>query len=420
MEGTNYSAIINTLFEITGIILFIQSLAPLEKRRRRFWCVLLFAVVAILVGAVNIFQYNRMLLMLNYVVIVLFSSFYYRIWLRDGFLYTVIAIVAVSMIELIVYMPLNLLGRLGLSDAVITLTAVIITVCICVLFARKRIVSLLKQWLKMDRHRLYYLSVIASVMVIIAIIYFKERREMSLLEGFYLLAALGILFISVYRITFYQKELKLHKQYSTVYGEAIREIRERQHKFSDQLDAIYGLYNVYHNYDDLVQQQKEQLGQLRKYVMPAKILILESPLVVAHVYQKMYEAREAGIDMELDLRCGLQDLKIPEIYLIEVLGNLLGNAMDEILAREKGEKLYLSVYQIKSTVHIQVYNEHDRIPIETFKKFFERGYSSKGEGRGVGLHYVKKIVHQYGGELEVGNIKVEGKNCFSIKVSFEV
>ena len=66
--------------------------------------------------------------------------------------------------------------------------------------------------------------------------------------------------------------------------------------------------------------------------MPAKILILESPLVVAHVYQKMYEAREAGIDMELDLRCGLQDLKIPEIYLIEVLGNLLGNAMDEILA----------------------------------------------------------------------------------------
>ena len=421
MEGIkNFAVIVNTLFEMTGLFLFIQSLAPVEKKRRRVWCILLFAVIGVLVGAVNIFQYDRIILILTYVVISLFASFYYRIALKDAVLYTVIAIVAVSIIELIVYIPLNLLGQMGLSDAVITLSAVIITVCICGIFAWKRMISRIKNWLKMDKHRMYYLSIIASVMVIVAIIYFKERRKMSLLEGFYLLAALGILFISVYRITFYQKELKLHKQYSAVYGEAIREIRERQHKFSDQLDAIYGLYNVYHNYDDLVQQQKEQLGQLRKYVMPAKILILESPLVVAHVYQKMYEAREAGIDMELDLRCGLQDLKIPEIYLIEVLGNLLGNAMDEILAREKGEKLYLSVYQIKSTVHIQVYNEHDRIPIETFKKFFERGYSSKGEGRGVGLHYVKKIVHQYGGELEVGNIKVEGKNCVSIKVSFEV
>lgn len=416
----NIAVIVNTLFEMTGMFLFIQSLAPIEKRRRKFWCILLFAVVAVLVGAVNIFQCNRMVLMLTYVAIILFASFYYRITVKDAFLYTVIAIVAVSMIELVVYIPLNLLGRLGLNDAIITFIAVCVTVCICLLFAKKRIVSWVKNWLKTDKNRFYYLSVIASVMVIIAIIYFKERREMSLLEGIYLLAALVILFISVYRITFYQKELKLHKQYSAVYGEAIREIRERQHKFSDQLDAIYGLYRVYDNYDDLVQKQKEQLGRLREYVMPAKILILESPLVVAHVYQKMYEAKEAGIDMKLDLRCGLQDLKIPEIYLIEVIGNLLGNAMDEILARGKGEKLYLSIYQLKSTVYIQVYNEHDRIPIETFKKFFERGYSSKGEGRGVGLHYVKKIVHQYGGELDVGNIKVEGKYCFSIKVSFEV
>lgn len=420
MAGIDYSVIINTLFEITGIFFFIQSLVSKDRKRKWFWCIVLFATVLFFVAVVNVFQCDRKLLLLCYGVIIVFTSFYYRLGIKESILYTIIAVVAVSMIELIVYIPLRLLGRLGLNDSIITFIAVCITVCICILFAQIQIISWIKNWMKFDKNRFYYLSVIASVMVIIAIIYFKERREMSLLEGIYLLAALVILFISVYRITFYQKELKLHKQYSAVYGEAIREIRERQHKFSDQLDAIYGLYRVYDNYDDLVQKQKEQLGRLREYVMPAKILILESPLVVAHVYQKMYEAKEAGIDMKLDLRCGLQDLKIPEIYLIEVIGNLLGNAMDEILARGKGEKLYLSIYQLKSTVYIQVYNEHDRIPIETFKKFFERGYSSKGEGRGVGLHYVKKIVHQYGGELDVGNIKVEGKYCFSIKVSFEV
>lgn len=420
MAWLDYSVIVNTLFEIMGIFLFIQSLAPIDRRRKWLWCIPFFTLSTAFVVLVDITQYNRIWTMLCYGVIIAFSSFYFQIKIRDAFFYTVIAIVAVSMIELVVYIPMNLLGRLGLNDSMVTCIAVSITVCICGLFARIRIVSWFKSWLRLDTNRFYYLSVIASVMVIIAIIYFKKHQEMSLLEGIYLLAALAILFISVYRITFYQRELKLHKQYSKVYGEAIREIRERQHKFSDQIDAIYGLYSVYDNYDDLVQKQKEQIGNLKEYLMPAKILVLESPLVIAHVYQKMCEAKEEGIELKLELSCGLQELCIPEIYLVEIISNLVGNAMDEIRSRGKGEILYIRIYQLKSVVYIQVCNEHDKIPPSIYNKFLERGYSSKGEGRGVGLHYVKKIVRQYGGNLKIGNVSIEDKDYFSIKISFEV
>lgn len=88
MEGIkNFAVIVNTLFEMTGLFLFIQSLAPVEKKRRPVWCILLFAVIVVLVGAVNIFQYDRIILILTYVVIILFASFYYRITLKDAVLY---------------------------------------------------------------------------------------------------------------------------------------------------------------------------------------------------------------------------------------------------------------------------------------------------------------------------------------------
>ena len=47
---------------------------------------------------------------------------------------------------------------------------------------------------------------------------------------------------------------------------------------------------------------------------------------------------------------------------------------------------------------------------------FEDGYSTKGEGRGIGLYHVRKLVQKYKIDLAVENQNQEEQNyiCFSI------
>lgn len=215
------------------------------------------------------------------------------------------------------------------------------------------------------------------------------------------------------------KSSKLLKDYFSVYGEAIQEIRERQHKFINQLNAVYSLCLLYDSYEELVQKMQEELENLKDYIMPAKILILENPIVVSHVYQKMCEANENNIELKMDFSCGLDTIDIPEIYLVEIIGNLLDNAMDEVKTRQLGEKVYFAVFQSEEGICIQICNEHEKIPYSEYKEFFKRGYTSKGKGHGEGLAYVKKIVHKYRGIIDVENILLNNRNCFSIKVIFK-
>lgn len=236
------------------------------------------------------------------------------------------------------------------------------------------------------------------------------------------LGTTGILMLIKVGISDWYWKIKLSKMlkgYFSVYGEAIQEIQERQHKFTNQLNAIYSLCLLYDNYDDLVQKMQEELDNLKKYTMPAKLLILENPIIVSHVYQKMCEANKSNIELKMNFSCGLDTIDIPEIYMVEIIGNLLDNAMDEVKSRRLGEKVYFVVFQSEEGICIQVCNEHEKIPYSKYKEFFKRGYSSKGKGHGVGLAYVKKIVHKYRGDIEVGNIVMNNQNCFSVKIIFK-
>ena len=47
---------------------------------------------------------------------------------------------------------------------------------------------------------------------------------------------------------------------------------------------------------------------------------------------------------------------------------------------------------------------------------FKLGYSTKGEGRGIGLASLKTLVKEYNGKLSVENEELEDINWLKIKV----
>lgn len=414
------SILFTSILEVSSVILIALSFSDKGKRIELKKELVVYVIVTICITIINIGELHKGLLIICYVVTILnlYRSYYHKI--IESILYFVIAIVCIGIMELIVYVPVNLLLGKCFSDKIIPVIVVGITFILCIFIRKKKIFLFPRNFITNKEYKLFIIFLLGVGIVFGAMFCFSFNKGMDFLEGLCLVVAASVIIYVTCTMLLYRYELKLQKEYSQVYGNVVETIRQRQHKFMNQINAIYLMFTLYDNYDDLVRKQKEELDELKQYMMPNKILILEKPLIVAHVYQKMCEAKDNGIDLQMNLSCSMQEIEIPEIYLIEIIGNIFDNAMEAVLARGLQESIYLSIFQEEGKIHIQICNEHDKISFADYSQFFTAGYSTKGKNRGIGLPYVKKIVKKYKGEIVIGNVQVKDKNCFSVKVSFPI
>ena len=61
-------------------------------------------------------------------------------------------------------------------------------------------------------------------------------------------------------------------------------------------------------------------------------------------------------------------------------------------------------------------NSSEKIPLDEMCRFFEKGYSSRGSGRGLRLYNVKEICEKYGVDIVCDNTEVDDKNWFFIEL----
>lgn len=414
------AAVVASLFELGSVLVILSSFADKRKTGHFMKQVLPCLIIMGCMVAINFFQASEFLLLVCYGMIILNTFWYYHFSVPEGVCYCLLGVILASMLEMILYVPVYLIcGRSWLWQFIPVMIGVL-TLAVCWLIRRRRLLLPLKNfsWFK-ENNGGVAIAVIGGI-VFLTILLFKSGAGLNFMEGaYFILAVLAVLF-AVYKISIYRYELKVKKEYAEAYSKMLDLVRSRQHKFMNQIDAIYSLFEVYDNYDDLVREQARELKNLQHYMMPNRILVLERPLIIGHVYQKTCEAMDRGIDLQLHLTCGLQDLEIPDVMLIEVIGNVLDNAMEEVLLRKKDETVYLSIFKKETHICIHVSNEHEKIPYSVYKEFFVDGYSSKGSDRGIGLSYVKKIVKRYKGSIDIGNEMKNGRNCFYVKINFPI
>ena len=138
---------------------------------------------------------------------------------------------------------------------------------------------------------------------------------------------------------------------------------------------------------------------------------------IAHIFEKIAEAQEAGLRIRLKLSCSLADCGIDDIHMVEILGTLLDNAIQDMIATKQKEFLYIEV-KYEEGIIIRVANPHKKIKNPEMRLMFEKGYSTKGEGRGIGLYNVRELVKKYKVDLAVENQSEEEQNyiCFSLVI----
>ena len=259
--------------------------------------------------------------------------------------------------------------------------------------------------------RLYWIAILAipcgTLLLVLMIC-----REYERLGGMVILLISCIL-LALNLLTFYV--LDRLEEYSSAYYE--KELLTRQNRaYRAEFDLMR---QSERQASALRHDMKNHLAVLREYAAQGKTQELEryldafdqklirpglihtgNPDIDSILNYKLGQAEEAGARLELDI-------KLPESFtayafdLNVILGNLLDNAV-EALPEIDDPWISLSLQVDRGVFFLRVSNGYDGMTFQTDGPDGPVYHSrKKGEGHGLGLGIVRRIVDKYNGELQI-------------------
>lgn len=108
---------------------------------------------------------------------------------------------------------------------------------------------------------------------------------------------------------------------------------------------------------------------------------------------KMIRAQELGVDAQVEVYKQIDEMNMDSIDLCRVTGILLDNAIEAVV-ETADPTVRVAIIQKKEAIVLIFANSlpEDSPPIH---HFFEEGFSTKGENRGIGLSTLKKTLKKY-------------------------
>ena len=215
------------------------------------------------------------------------------------------------------------------------------------------------------------------------------------------------------------EELRIYQLYTETFEEAVAAIRMKQHEFDNHINAIKCMQYTIHDTEKLIDEQNKYCDKILQDNKYNKLLkVKTSPILIGYLYSKFTAASIHSINIEYEI----QDISIEKISindLIEIIGILFDNAV-EALENLDDKQIEVKLMQIDNRFLVSVANRSDRKTNSEIEKFFEYGYSTKGDGHGVGLHRANSLLKKYKAYIQVENINKCGDNFLSFKIMFDL
>lgn len=212
-----------------------------------------------------------------------------------------------------------------------------------------------------------------------------------------------------------ENEIKTYKMYIQPLEELTKEIRARQHEFDNHLNAVLNMHVTIDNYDELVQKQSEYIKDM--YIEDSRQLIallkISDKILAGFIYSKVVAA-PSFLSVNIQVRNFEIISTVSEHNLIEIIGTLIDNAYEA--CTEDMNIVDLILDSDDNQVYFEVRNQVRNMNFNTMSKFFQKGYSTKGTKRGLGLHNAKRIANKHGGDLTVELLTIDEKEYISFKV----
>lgn len=214
-----------------------------------------------------------------------------------------------------------------------------------------------------------------------------------------------------------ETELKMHILFADSFRNLIDDIRLRQHEFDNHINAIYSLHYTCDSYEKLVRAQNEYSQAVLKENRYNKLLKADNPLFIGFLYGYFVKIEKLEIDITYQIEIENFDVGIPVYKLIEILGNLLKNAVEAMKEKVGDKALHVTVIEVGGRFDIEVRNRSEYINYEEIESFFRKGFSKKEKNRGLGLYNVKNICREYSLIILCENKLIDKSNWLSFTVT---
>ncbi len=182
----------------------------------------------------------------------------------------------------------------------------------------------------------------------------------------------------------------------------VESIRANNHDFTNKLHVILGLIQM-QNYEE-VEKYIINITMVEREIIHHIMQVIEDPSVAALLIGKNARASELNIRYRIKKGSFLSKnhCHIPSGVLVTIIGNLIDNAMEAMNCKEiQTRELTVGIYTQAQGMVITVDDTGCGITPENQKRIFENGFSTKGEGRGIGLYQIKKQIEEYHGNIFV-------------------
>jgi two-component system OmpR family sensor kinase len=181
----------------------------------------------------------------------------------------------------------------------------------------------------------------------------------------------------------------------------------------DRVAALrQGIGRTRHLLDQLLALARQDSGQAAATTMPVVKLDDVAKEVVAEL---LPEAANRGVDLGF-IRVEPAMIRGEAVMLAAVIRNLIDNALR---FAPRGGRIDAQIYRDDAAVNLQIEDCGPGISPDEIGRIFEpffRGQRPEGDGAGLGLSIVKRIVDRLGGAIEAVNIAEGGRTGFRVLI----
>lgn len=413
------SGLIGNLKVLVELFIYIYCLAELsgEKLKIGIHAVVFIIIDLFLMACINDFGFPEYFSSLGYIAMFLYGLLCYGESIKRTLVNCFLAGAIVTILQLTLYIPLYRLIFYKYGPEHDNLNELLLnSVCfICIVLCSHKIELKRLSDFCIKRNKLIVAVTLLILCGVGINLYQIVGKRLITLEAYVQMTyfVLIILFI-IYewqksRMDAEKKkaQLEVNRLYSDAYDQLIMLVRERQHDMKNHINAILSMIYTTEDFDELKAKQAEYCGYVIEQNERTKLVLSSgNPLIAGFLYSKIKEAENDNIT--IDYKVGIENAKtaIPEYELVEMAGILLDNAIEALNNRGEEDfekKIYFSIKETEDSMTLVVANTSPHYEEVLTEHFFEAGYSSKGQNRGIGLSKLKRLVQARKGSITVYN-----------------
>ncbi|MEU7279461.1 sensor histidine kinase [Streptomyces sp. NPDC045431] len=183
-------------------------------------------------------------------------------------------------------------------------------------------------------------------------------------------------------------------------------LRSQAHEAANRLHTVVSLIEL-GRAEEAVEFATAEL-ELAQALTDRVVDAVAEPVLAALLLGKAAQANERGVELVLTEDSRIDDGVLPPSLPARDLVTILGNLVDNAVEAAQGSRLARVTVTARADDHggevlLRVADSGPGIGTDDHDAVFERGWSTRGPGRGLGLALVRQAAHRGRGTIELGH-----------------